>query len=124
MRHKLPNRRECATHALCYSSAFYAVSIHRHADGTPAEVFISSGNPSSDSGDLARDAGILISIALQYGTPLAAMRKAMTRTSGMGAASVIGAVLDLVGLPPPGETNPCPPAPAPLPLDASSAAVF
>jgi len=95
----LPTRRRCEHLSMTCGNGKYTVSVGRYSDGVPAEVFVSSSRPSSEISDVARDASILISIALQYGVPLRAMRDSITRLSDNSAASIIGAVLDLIAPP-------------------------
>jgi len=95
----LPTRRRCEHLSMAYGRGKYTVSIGRYTDGIPAEVFVSSTRPSSEIANIARDASILMSIALQYSVPLRVMRNAITRLSDNNAASIIGAVLDLIAPP-------------------------
>lgn len=92
----LPTRRRCENLSMTFGSSNYTVSVGRYFDDVPAEVFVSSTRSSSEIADIARDASILVSIALQYGVPLRAMRNSITRLSDNNAASIIGAVLDLI----------------------------
>lgn len=94
MRRILPTRRECESIRL--AGWHYTVSIGHFEDGAPAELFISSDMPTSETADIARDGSVLISIALQCGVPAELMRCAITRLSNGSAASVIGQALDLL----------------------------
>ena len=57
-------------------------------------MFIASNRPSSPIADVYRDASVLLSIALQCGTPLTELSAAITRLTNGEPASLIGAVLD------------------------------
>jgi ribonucleoside-diphosphate reductase alpha chain len=74
----------------------YYIGFGRFADGSLAEVFVSCSHPTTELADTIRDASVLLSIALQYGTPLAVLRAAITRNHNEGAASLIGEVLDVL----------------------------
>ena len=98
-RRKPPNRRRSETiqikwppeHLKCPT---YFISASRDKEGHPYEVFIASNRPSSPIADVYRDASVLLSIALQCGTPLAELSAAITRLTNGEPASLIGAVLD------------------------------
>ena len=68
---------------------FAARNIPRHSqnsqDGRLAEIFIDASKPSNDAADDARDAAVAMSIALQHGTPLEAIRAALTRDGPPGS---------------------------------------
>ena len=75
----------------------YHVAVGQFKDGSAGEVFIT---PQGSSGKgsmleaIARDAAILMSIALQYGAPIETMRRAMTRDEKNQPQTFVGAVLD------------------------------
>jgi len=62
--------------------------------GRLAEVFIDSAELASDMHDDARDIAVLISIAVQHGVPIDAMRSALTRLEDGSAAGLAATVLD------------------------------
>jgi ribonucleoside-diphosphate reductase alpha chain len=68
----------------------------RFPDGQLAEVFIHTAKAGSDAADIARDAAVVASLALQHGVSAATLRKALTRGSDGKAAGPIGALLDLL----------------------------
>jgi hypothetical protein len=74
----------------------YKISYGLFSDGRPAELFIATNKASSDAESIARDAAIMISIALQYGARFDDLRVAVTRDAGGRPASIIGHALDLV----------------------------
>ncbi len=74
----------------------YTVSYGLFRDARPAELFISTNKASSDAEAIARDAAIMISIALQFGAQLEDMRSAATRDGDGRPSSIIGHALDLV----------------------------
>jgi hypothetical protein len=63
---------------------------------TPVEVFINGPKAGSGVEAVARDAAVLLSIALQYGVPLAVVQGAITRDASGAPSSAIGAVVDLL----------------------------
>ena len=77
----------------------YHVAVGQFKDGSAGEVFIT---PQGSSGKgsmleaIARDAAILMSLALQYGAPIETMRRAMTRDEQERPQTFVGAVLDAV----------------------------
>jgi len=75
----------------------YHVAVGHYPDGSTGEVFIApqgSAGKGSMLEAIARDAAILMSLALQYGAPIDVMRKAMTRDETNKPQTFVGAVLD------------------------------
>ena len=95
-RHTLPMRRYCETFELPYGGLTngHIVNVGRYPDGAVAEVFISGGRSGETVQAMARDSGVILSLALQYGVPLSAIRHAITRDSQNLPQSIIGAVVD------------------------------
>ena len=88
-------RRANATFAMVWQQRAYAVTLGYLQDHrTSIEVFVSAAKTASDLEALARDAAIIMSFAMQYGAPLGALARAVSRGEGGAPASVIGAVLD------------------------------
>ena len=59
----------------------FTVTVGFYPDGTPGEVFIEDCKTGNDIKSIARDAGALLSLALQHGTPIEIVRHAITRDS-------------------------------------------
>ena len=97
----LPNRRLGSTFPISHGGFEYLVTVGRYADGRSiGEVFIEAigkGGKNSPMSEIARDAAILISLALQHFTPLDTLRNAVSRNGNGAPATLIGAVLDSVG---------------------------
>ena len=71
----------------------FVVSIGRFEDGRVAEIFIEQ--PGASKAPMLRDAGKILSRALQNGVPLAALADAVTRAEdGRRPSSLIGAAVD------------------------------
>lgn len=100
-RETLPNRRLLASEEFEHGGLVYVAGVGRFADGRPAEVFLDcvrnwqgKNMITSDMAAVARDAAVLLSIALQHGSPVAVLRGAVTRLDDGSPATVVGAVLD------------------------------
>ena len=93
MRRTLPQRRAAETFDLQFWNQLFTVTIGFDPDGTPGEVFIGCkiGN---DIESIARDAGVLLSLALQHGVAVETIAHAITRDTSGAAASILGAVVD------------------------------
>ncbi len=85
-----------ATHWPVGVNAGYSVSYGRFPGRGPSEIFITTNKASSDAESIARDAAIMISIALQYGAAFDALRSAVTRDGEGRPLTIIGHALDLV----------------------------
>jgi hypothetical protein len=93
-RQRLPNRRGSETFDVELAGLHYTATVSYFANGDPAEVFIANHKRGNASDIAARDAGILISLALQFGCPAQTIAYAVSRNSDGTASSIVGAVLD------------------------------
>jgi hypothetical protein len=96
MRERLRNRRAAETFALNVAGLRYTATVGRFPDGRVAEIFLSNSKPSSQSDANARDAGVAASLALQFGCPLEALRRAVLRNTDGSAATPLGCALDII----------------------------
>jgi hypothetical protein len=93
-RRVLPLRRAVQTFDLHHAEQSYQVSVGYFDDLTPAEVFVNGAKVGSGVEAIARDAAVLLSIAMQFGVPLAVLAGAVTRDAAARPSSIIGAVVD------------------------------
>lgn len=93
-REQLPNRRRSETIDTVFRDAHYAIVFSRFTDGRIGEVFIEPRKVGSDAAEDSRDVGIVLSLALQFGVPLATIRRAMSRVHGGLPASLSGHIAD------------------------------
>jgi len=63
---------------------------------TIAEIFVTSRKIGSGTEAIARDAAILLSLAVQHGCPLDTIKHALTRNQDGTAQSLMGRVVDRV----------------------------
>ena len=96
MRRVLPQRRAAETFDLRFWNQLFTVTVGFYADGTPGEVFIDGCKTGNDIESIARDAGVLLSLALQHGVPPGAISHAVTRGASEEPASILGAVVDCI----------------------------
>lgn len=95
-RRSLNNRRAHELHEFWFRGKTYTMGVGRFDDRRVAEIFIDCSKVSSESANDARDAAVCLSIALQCGTPLDAIRAAVTREEDGSPSGIIGCVLDLL----------------------------
>jgi hypothetical protein len=95
-RRTLPQRRASETFDLRFWNQSFAVSVGMYPDGKPAEVFIDGGKPGQDVQSTARDAAIVLSLALQHGTTVETIRRAVTRNGSGEPSSILGAIIDIL----------------------------
>jgi hypothetical protein len=95
-RRVLPQRRACETFDLDFGgfARAHTVTIGFYDDGSIGEVFINGGKSGEAVEAIARDAAVILSLALQYGADLANMKNAITRNAQGEASSIIGVVID------------------------------
>jgi hypothetical protein len=98
MRRILPQRRRAETFDLVFRNQAVIVSAGFHIEGELGEVFISAGKSGADLQNIANDAAVVISLALQHGVPVAAIQHAVTRYNDGSPASILGAVVDRLAM--------------------------
>ncbi len=110
-RTRLPDRRQCHIETLEVAGQRFTACIGFDPEtGQSRELFLDGGKQGSQVDALLSDAATVISIALQYGVPPAALVKSVGRLPGLPVtpveldhpatdhqpASAIGAALDLL----------------------------
>lgn len=95
-RKRLPDRRVAQTACLDYCGSRFMVTIGFYPDGRPGEVFTHGERSGSDLDALLADACVVVSHLIQHGVEPRNLAASMGRLGDENAASVIGAVADLV----------------------------
>jgi hypothetical protein len=98
MRRSLPQRRASENFHLRFWNQDFTVTVGRYPDGTLGEVFIDGGKSGQDVQSTARDAAVLLSLALQFGAPVETIRHAVTRSGNGEASSMMGAIVDKLAI--------------------------
>lgn len=93
-RRTLPQRRRAETFTVVHWNQPFIVTVGFFDDGALGEVFVNSRKTGDDVEAIARDAAVLLSLALQHGDPVETIRHAVTRNSNGEAASILGATVD------------------------------
>lgn len=96
MRQSLPDRRPSETLEFEHEGHRYRGSVSYDRRGRPLEVFLTTGKPGTGVETVSRDAAVAVSLALQHGTPLETLRKAITRLDDGRPAGPLGVLLDAV----------------------------
>jgi len=94
MRQHLPNRRAALTFDVEQEGLKYTVTVGKFPDGRVSELFIQNHKTNSGADVAARDAGIILSFALQHGADLSAIARALSRDPRGTPTGVMGTVLD------------------------------
>lgn len=96
MRELLPQRRNSMTFELSHGGMNfdYAVTAGFYPDNRIGEIFIAGGKSGETIEAIARDAAVLMSIALQHGASLETLQHAITRNSQEEPFTIMGAVID------------------------------
>lgn len=93
-RERLQNRRAHEGVEFDHEGMRCRAGLGRFADGRPAEVFLHLSKDNSAADVNARDAAVAASLPLQFGCPLATLRRALMRDGSGRASGVLGAALD------------------------------
>jgi hypothetical protein len=93
-RQKLPSRRGALVINLMHWGQPLTATIGFYEDGRPSELFLDPPKYSNDFANLARDAALVISLALQHGITVEEMRDGVGRTEAGVPHSVLGTALD------------------------------
>ena len=94
-RKRLPGRRTHEIAEVEHWGQKLTLGIGRVHDHTPiVELFINVEKTGTQIETMLRDSAVLISIALQYGTSLRAMRDAISRSSDGSPLGPVGRILD------------------------------
>lgn len=105
LREQLPPRRGADLINFQCGGMEYTAAYTRYPDGRLAEVFINSNKVGTATETNARDASIILSVALQHGADEANIRGAITRDPDGTANGPIGVLLDLLAAEPPAEAE-------------------
>ena len=98
----LPNKREAETFTVSFGGEKYDVTIGTYDDGRVGEVFINrirdkaAAKLGTHLDGVCRDGAILLSLALQHGTPIETIRHAVTRDESNRPATIMGAIVDRI----------------------------
>jgi hypothetical protein len=92
----LPQRRAAVSFDMRFWNQPFTVTVGFYPDGTLGEAVIDGGKTGQDIQSTARDAAVVLSLALQHGTPIETIRHAITRDGFGAAASILGAIVDCI----------------------------
>jgi hypothetical protein len=97
MRERLPSRRMHELLDFAHGGFKFTAGLGRFTDGRLAEVFLNAAKVGTAVEAQARDAAVVVSLALQHGCQVDAIKHALARNADGSAASPIGALLDILG---------------------------
>lgn len=92
----LPQRRFTETFNFRHWGLEYTISFGRYPNGNIGDFFINCGKSGEQAETLARDSAVILSLALQYGTPIDAMLHAISRDADGKPSGPIGALLERI----------------------------
>ena len=92
MRRAPPRRRAAET----FNMRFWNQRSRHRRFYQPGEVFIDGCKTGMDIELIARDAGVLLSLALEHAVPPETIRHAVTRGASEEPTSILGAVVDFI----------------------------
>lgn len=102
-RSPLPNRRLSETVSFVHDGQKYygTLGFADQFEVLPRELFLDGGKPGSGLQAMCRDFAIVVSKALEHGTPIEELTAAVTRLDDKSAASAGGKLLDIIAGSPP-----------------------
>jgi ribonucleoside-diphosphate reductase alpha chain len=92
----LPQRRRAETFSLTACNQQLTITLGFYPDNSLGEIFVGVGKTGNDIQAIARDVGVLFSLALQHGVPPETIRHAVARGASEEPASILGAVVDCI----------------------------
>jgi hypothetical protein len=101
-RELLPNRRISCNFTTSFAGEKYDVTVGFYPDGRIGETFVnrirdkSAARLGEQLDGICRDSAILLSFALQYGAPLNAISRAVTRNDDNEPSTIVGALVELM----------------------------
>jgi hypothetical protein len=95
-RQRLPDRRPNESFTFEVDGLRFTATISRFADGRIGELFLNNHKAGTQSDTNARDAAIILSLALQNGADIETIRRALCRDGNGRALGPISAALDLL----------------------------
>ncbi len=99
-RRRLPERRFSETKTIFYGGEKYHLTIGHYEDGSIGEVFLTrvkdatAAKLGSQLEAMCRDAAIIISLALQHGTPIEVLQSSLTRDNENHPQTILSVVAD------------------------------
>lgn len=95
-REHLPNRRYSENFDINALGSHYTVQVGRYDDGRIGEVFIASNRVGSQGDVNARDAAVLLSLALQNGIPPEEIKDSLMHDADGNPEGVVGIIVAAV----------------------------
>jgi hypothetical protein len=101
-REHLPNRRISCNFTTSFAGEKYDVTVGFYPDGRIGETFVNrirdkaAARLGEQLDGICRDSAILLSFALQYGAPLNAISRAVTRNDDNEPSTIVGALVELM----------------------------
>ncbi|MFG1461762.1 hypothetical protein V5F77_02600 [Xanthobacter sp. DSM 24535] len=95
-RHRLPTRRPHEVVEFMHGRIAYSAGVGTYEDGRLGEVFLRAGRAGTEIDAHARDASVLLSLALQHGATINTIRGALTREEDGSASGPVGILLDML----------------------------
>jgi len=80
-RERLPDTRQSVTHKFSVGGLDGYITVGLYPDGRPGELFLNVAKEGSTVGGLLDTIGILASLCLQHGVPVASLARKFERTS-------------------------------------------
>ena len=95
-RSRLPDLRVHEVFEFDHLGHHYTAGIGRYGQGRIGEVFLNASKSGTAIETHARDGAVILSLLLQHGCPIDAIRQTITRNPDGSAAGPFGTLLDLL----------------------------
>ena len=95
-RSRLPDLRSHEVFEFEHCGIRYTAGVGRYGHGRIGEVFLNASKSGTAIETHARDGAVILSLLLQHGCPIDAIRQTITRNPDGSAAGPFGTLLDLL----------------------------
>jgi len=92
-RNRLPQRRNAELVSFSHEGVSYTAHFGWNRKGELSELFLNAGKEGSTANTVARETAVILSIALQFGTPLPVIRDALPKLADGAPAGPVGVAL-------------------------------
>jgi hypothetical protein len=99
-RRRPPDRRDGELFTFDHDGVSYIAQFSRDGDGQPYELFLTCGKEGTTANIVAQECAVILSIAVQCGTPLSTLFDALPKLADGRPAGPVGMALAMIAAKP------------------------